>query len=1179
MKTIRQRVFSLLLSLCMLVGLLPAVSQTAFAEGTADWAYPTSAPTLTWGGSGTEEDPYTISTAQELADLAYVVNNDDNENPVYYGKCFKLTADIDLNPGFTSTADGFTGDGTPQAWTPIGYLLPLLATQVPFVGKFDGDHHTISGLYIPEGGSNTTAGLFGFVADGGIYDVKIANSYIKGRGSRENGNGAIISYGYPMIGFVAAVNCTTIDNCHVSDSYIDSTALTDSLNGTGGVIGENYGALSSILNCSFSGGIKAMYSGAICPYIGGIVGDNNGYVYSCVNYGSVYSDMDKIGGIVGMNNVPDEEDMENNAGVVEKCINHGTVSGGDYAGGIVGMSESWWTDGTAYIKNCKNYGEVKIVGELTSTSVLQNGGIVGYCNDTEVIGCYNYANVETNAAEDCSGAIAGKLYGTTVLKNCGYVQNDTINTGLNIYGSKHTDVVGEPVYGCGVVYTIQFDHNDGSDKKTTLYSDVDGKMATLPTINHATDENKVFGGWYEDKALTDPWNFNTDTVTQDITLYAKWNAEEYDVYVAGVQVTSDNKNDVLDAGGSVKYDPATKTLTLTDATIENKDGSGIEAKGNITIHGVDTEADGTNAIAGSTHAIQTIGGDITITGTLGNITGGSEGGITATVTTNGDNSSIGGNILIDKNAVVGDITSEWYTLQTDKGSITIDGEIGHVSGQIGITSESSTGHDTIINGKVGDITGVDHGIFSYGKLTINEGAQVGDISGGLCGVIANSDITFKGQVGSITGTNHYGVLSQMGKVTIESTIGTVKSINSVAAVVGSTGIELGKNVAIKTPVNSTIKEAGASKLHTVYDTTGTNDTIARTVEFGTLYTVSFDSKGGSDVASQAVLDGQTAVKPANPTRGGYTFAGWYSTEDYTTSYDFADAVTADITLYAKWNVVHSNPTYTPTVEDTAGGNTTVNDKNPEKGDKVTITTEPDEGYVVGEVAVTDKNGNPVEVIDNGDGTYTYVQPTGKVTITVTYTCSRDEHCPIWPYTDARPDTWYHDGVHYALDKGLMIGTGEDRFSPAAVVTRSQIATCLWRLENSPQVNYAMNYTDVVDGRWYTEAVRWVASQGIMLGYDNGRFGPDDPMTREQMVVIFYRYAQYKGYDVSIGENTNILSFADAEDVSEYALPAMQWGCGVGLIEGQDGKLLNPTGGTERAQLATIFMRFCEDIAK
>ena len=201
MKTIRQRVFSLLLSLCMLVGLLPAVSQTAFAEGTADWAYPTSAPTLTWGGSGTEEDPYTISTAQELADLAYVVNNDDNENPVYYGKCFKLTADIDLNPGFTSTADGFTGDGTPQAWTPIGYLLPLLATQVPFVGKFDGDHHTISGLYIPEGGSNTTAGLFGFVADGGIYDVKIANSYIKGRGSRENGNGAIISYGYPMIGF------------------------------------------------------------------------------------------------------------------------------------------------------------------------------------------------------------------------------------------------------------------------------------------------------------------------------------------------------------------------------------------------------------------------------------------------------------------------------------------------------------------------------------------------------------------------------------------------------------------------------------------------------------------------------------------------------------------------------------------------------------------------------------------------------------------------------------------------------------------------------------------------------------------------------------------------------------------------------------------------------------------
>ena len=228
---------------------------------------------------------------------------------------------------------------------------------------------------------------------------------------------------------------------------------------------------------------------------------------------------------------------------------------------------------------------------------------------------------------------------------------------------------------------------------------------------------------------------------------------------------------------------------------------------------------------------------------------------------------------MDKDAVIGDITSNWYTLQADKGSITINGEIGDISGQIGITSEGDS--DTIINGKVGNITGVEYGIFSYGNLTINEDAQVGNISGGVFGAIA------------------------MDKISIKSVIGTVKSNNS-AAILGAKGIELGEKVAIKTPKNNKI-DVASNGLYTVYNTEDTKATIAKTVEFAAVYTVNFDSKGGSDVASQAIVDGQTVVKPADPTRGGYTFAGWYSDESCTTSYDFANAVTADITLYAKWD--------------------------------------------------------------------------------------------------------------------------------------------------------------------------------------------------------------------------------------------------------------------------------------
>ena len=139
-----------------------------------------------------------------------------------------------------------------------------------------------------------------------------------------------------------------------------------------------------------------------------------------------------------------------------------------------------------------------------------------------------------------------------------------------------------------------------------------------------------------------------------------------------------------------------------------------------------------------------------------------------------------------------------------------------------------------------------------------------------------------------------------------------------------------------------------------------------------------------------------------------------------------------------------------------------------------------------------------------------------------------------------------------------------------------IATILWRMAGSPVVNYAMNYTDVAQGQWCSEAIRWATSEGVVTGYGNGLFGTNDPITREQLAVMLHRYAQHEGYDVSIGENTNILSYADAFDVSEYAVSALQWACGAGIIHGTgDGSTLTPQGETTRAQVATVLMRFCE----
>ena len=197
-------------------------------------------------------------------------------------------------------------------------------------------------------------------------------------------------------------------------------------------------------------------------------------------------------------------------------------------------------------------------------------------------------------------------------------------------------------------------------------------------------------------------------------------------------------------------------------------------------------------------------------------------------------------------------------------------------------------------------------------------------------------------------------------------------------------------------------------------------------------------------------------------------------------------------------------------------------------------------------------------------------------------CRRDDACPIWPFADAAPTAWYHDGVHYCVENGLMQGVSTAKFLPNGSTTRAQLAAILWRLEGNPAPASAADFSDVADGAWYAGAVRWAAGSGVVKGYDSKHFGPNDAVTREQMVTILYRYAQHKGYDVSIGEDTNILSFNDALTVSGYAVPAMQWACGSDLMAGarQDGGMaLAPRDTTTRAQTATLLTRFQSAFAK
>lgn len=166
-------------------------------------------------------------------------------------------------------------------------------------------------------------------------------------------------------------------------------------------------------------------------------------------------------------------------------------------------------------------------------------------------------------------------------------------------------------------------------------------------------------------------------------------------------------------------------------------------------------------------------------------------------------------------------------------------------------------------------------------------------------------------------------------------------------------------------------------------------------------------------------------------------------------------------------------------------------------------------------------------------------------------------------------------MRYVYTAKLFQGTSATTFEPDGTMTRSMMAAVLYRLSGEQYTGSEVSFLDTVSGSWYSTGVSWGASKSLIQGYGNGTFGVEDPVTREQMAAILYRYAQYKGLDVSVGEDTNILSYTDAGQVSEWAIPAVQWAVGAGLMQGNGNGILNPQGYATRAEVAALLMQYAK----
>ncbi len=274
------------------------------------------------------------------------------------------------------------------------------------------------------------------------------------------------------------------------------------------------------------------------------------------------------------------------------------------------------------------------------------------------------------------------------------------------------------------------------------------------------------------------------------------------------------------------------------------------------------------------------------------------------------------------------------------------------------------------------------------------------------------------------------------------------------------------------------------------------------------------------------------------------------------------------------------------------GSITVSSNSSRKGETITITVKPQNGYELYSITAVDEQDKELKLTEKQNNQYTFVMPSSDVFIKAEFTQTVSQTPPtntnnstnnntsfeniVLPFTDVNAYDWYYNSVKYVYANNMMSGTDTTIFSPNITTTRAMIVTILHRLDGKPAAT-ASNFMDVEQNQYYTNAVAWASANGIVSGYGNGNFGPNDTITREQMAAILYRYAQYKGYDTT--QKNNLSNYIDAKDINAYAVEALQWANQVGIITGVTDTTLVPNGSATRAQVSSILMRFCENIAK
>ena len=340
----------------------------------------------------------------------------------------------------------------------------------------------------------------------------------------------------------------------------------------------------------------------------------------------------------------------------------------------------------------------------------------------------------------------------------------------------------------------------------------------------------------------------------------------------------------------------------------------------------------------------------------------------------------------------------------------------------------------------------------------------------------------------------------------------------------------------------------------------------------TEFIVTFDGNGGTpSVGSMTTTDRKLTSLPSASRSGSYSFYGWYTEKSGGTKITTDTVFHANATVYAHWTYTgggggdYNPPVTYYTLRFETGGGSDIPSVQGTYNTYIDLTkyvpTWRGHAFIgwYSERSLTNKVSG--------------VCLTKDMTVYAGWRMDENPGTGVNPFTDISEKDWFYGDVMFVYENGLMLGTSKTLFSPHGTAMRGMMATILWRMEGSPVPKGKNSFTDVEVGKWYADAITWTTENGIFAGYGKDKFCPDDPITREQLAAIFYRYADYKGYDLTVKGDLD--KFKDADKITDYAKTAMQWAVGSGLVKGKSGNQLDPQGTATRAEIAAMLHRFIE----